>query len=63
VDTPGPRIKRLYLDADSADRALLTAVGENPEWHAIGIEPRGFFASPPQADLVVEPHPNSVHAA
>jgi hypothetical protein len=62
VDTPGPRIKRFYLDADSAERALLMAAGENPQWQAIGIEPRGFFASPPQADHV-GPQPDSVHAA
>jgi hypothetical protein len=61
----GPRIKSFYLSADSAERAMLTAAGENPQWRAIGIEPRGFFFSPPQADHAdqIDPHPDNVHAA
>ena len=43
-----PRITRFYLSADTADRAVLTASEENPQWRAIGIEPNGFFACPPQ---------------
>ena len=34
-----PRTKRLYLNAPTADRALVTASDENPQWRAVGVEP------------------------
>jgi hypothetical protein len=44
------RVKRCYLEADSAERAIVTALEDNPEWRVIGIEPRGMFAPLPQRD-------------
>jgi hypothetical protein len=59
-----PRNKRFYLGADSADRAIRTALEDNPEWRVIGIEPGGLFAPAPlpQRDRS-EPTPGTVHAA
>jgi hypothetical protein len=39
-----PRIKRCYLSADAADRAMVIASNDNPEWSVIGIEPGGLTA-------------------
>jgi hypothetical protein len=39
VDPIHSRTKRLYLSAPTADRALVTASDENPQWRAVGVEP------------------------
>lgn len=49
VNSMRPRNKRCYLGADTANRAILIASEENPEWRVIGVEPRGFFAPIPQS--------------
>jgi hypothetical protein len=38
-DPTHPRTKRLYLSAPTADRALVTASNENPQWRVVGVEP------------------------
>ena len=50
VQPIAPRNKRCYLGADSANRAILTAAADNPEWRVIGVEPSGLFAPLPQSD-------------
>ena len=40
VDPVIPRTKLFYLSALSADRAVVSAVNENPQWRAIGVEPK-----------------------
>ncbi len=62
VNSTYPRNKRFYLSADSADRAILTASEDNPEWRAIGIEPSGLSAPRPQSDRS-GPAPDNWHAA
>jgi hypothetical protein len=39
-----PRIKRCYLSADAADRAMIIASKDNPDWSVIGIEPGDLTA-------------------
>jgi hypothetical protein len=46
--------KRFYLTAQTADRAMLLAVDENPQFRAIGIEP---------GDLSSRTTPNKSEAA
>jgi hypothetical protein len=38
------RSKRFYLTAPTADRAMLLAVDENPQFLAIGIEPGDVYS-------------------
>jgi hypothetical protein len=38
------RSKRFYLTAPTADRAMLIAVDENPQFLAIGIEPGDLYS-------------------
>ncbi len=57
-----PRAKRFYLRADTADRAMLTASTENPQWRAIGIEPSSLFGRVPE-DGLSHPTPDNWHAA
>src|ERR1700722_8101577 len=45
-----PRTKCFYLSEGSADRAVTTASIENPQWRAIGVEPRNLPARMPQSD-------------
>jgi hypothetical protein len=45
-----PRTKSFYLSEASADRALMTASIENPQWRAIGVEPNNLSARKPQSD-------------
>lgn len=56
------RNKRCYLSADTADRAILTVSGDNPEWRAIGVEPSALFAALPKASQP-DPAPGSRSAA
>ncbi len=39
-----PRMKRCYLRADTADRAILIASADNPQWRVVGIEPGDMAA-------------------
>jgi hypothetical protein len=55
-----PRTKRCYLRAGSADRAIVAASEDNPDWQPIGIEPSGLFAFSPQAETLGS---NTSHAA
>jgi hypothetical protein len=43
-----PHTKSLYLSEGSAERAVLTASVENPQWRAIGVEPSNLSARVPQ---------------
>jgi hypothetical protein len=45
-----PRTKCFYLIEASADRAVVTASVENPQWRAIGVEPPNVCARMPQSD-------------
>lgn len=45
-----PRTKYFYLNEPSADRALMTAAVENPQWRAIGVEPSNLSVPRPQGD-------------
>jgi hypothetical protein len=45
-----PRTKSFYLSEASADRAVVTASIENPQWRAIGVEPNTLSARKPQSD-------------
>ena len=45
-----PRTKSFYLSEASADRAVVTASIENPQWRAIGVEPNNLSARKPQSD-------------
>src|ERR1700739_3881241 len=45
-----PHMKRFYLSASTADRAMLTAADENRQWRVIGIEPSNLFARLPEGD-------------
>jgi hypothetical protein len=45
-----PRTKCFYLIEASADRAVVTASAENPQWRAIGVEPPNVCARTPQSD-------------
>jgi hypothetical protein len=45
-----PRTKSFYLSEASADRAVVTASIENPQWSAIGVEPNNLSARKPQSD-------------
>jgi hypothetical protein len=38
------RSKRFYLTAPTADRAMRTATDENPQFRAIGVEPRDLYS-------------------
>jgi hypothetical protein len=51
-----PRTKSFYLSEASADRAVVTASIENPQWRAIGVEPNNLSARKPQSD---RPYPTS----
>ncbi len=42
--TSNARSKRFYLTAPTADRAMLIAVDENPQFVAIGIEPGDLYS-------------------
>jgi hypothetical protein len=44
------RFKCLYLGEGSADRAVTTASMENPQWRAIGVEPRNLSVRMPRSD-------------
>jgi hypothetical protein len=45
-----PRTKSFYLIEASADRAVVIASIENPQWRAIGVEPSNLSARKPQSD-------------
>jgi hypothetical protein len=45
-----PRTKSFYLSEASADRAVVTASIENPQWRAIGVEPPNLSARMPQSE-------------
>jgi hypothetical protein len=62
VNPLSPRTKRCYLGADTADRAILIASDDNPEWRAIGVEPRDLSAPLVQSDYS-HPTPDNWHAA
>jgi hypothetical protein len=51
-----PRTKCFYLTEASADRAIVTASVENPQWRAIGVEPPNVCPRMPQSD---HSHPTS----
>jgi hypothetical protein len=44
------RTKCFYLSEGSADRAVTTASIENPQWHAIGVEPPNLSVRMPRSD-------------
>lgn len=50
VEETHPRTKRCYLSAGTAERAIVAASEDNPDWRPIGIEPGGMFAPVLQAD-------------
>ena len=45
-----PRTKRCYLKAETADLAILSASGDNPQWRVIGIVPDNLAAFLMQRD-------------
>jgi hypothetical protein len=45
VEETHPRTKRCYLRAGTADRAIVAASEDNPDWRPIGIEPGGMLAA------------------
>jgi hypothetical protein len=47
-----PRIKSLYLNEASADRAVIAASSENPHWRVVGVEPRDLTARNEQIDIL-----------
>lgn len=48
--TTYPRTKRFYVGAPSADRAILVASDENPEFRVMGIEHSDLHPHHPQGD-------------
>jgi hypothetical protein len=56
----GPQqMKCVYLSAVTAERAMQTALDDNPHCRFVGIEPSNLFARSPQN----EPSRNNWHAA
>ena len=39
-----PRARRCYVRAGTADRAIVLAAEDCPEWQPIGVEPSSMFA-------------------
>ncbi len=45
-----PRTKRFYVGASTADRAILAAADQNPQFRVIGIEHSDMYPRLPQND-------------
>jgi hypothetical protein len=51
VNMEGPQqMKSVYLSAVTAERAMETALDENPYCRIVGIEPSNLFTRPPQSE-------------
>jgi hypothetical protein len=50
VEFTNSRTKRCYVRAGTADRAILSAAEDSPEWRPVGVEPSSMFAPFLQSD-------------